>query len=108
MNRFLDHIRGLVASGEFEVTGHALSELINDNLLVKDVISGVAEAIVVERYPDYHKGPSMLVLQRDSDGKPVHALWGTAKGMEAPVYLVTAYRPDPTRWSTDFLKRKLK
>jgi hypothetical protein len=49
-----------------------------------------------------------VLLQHDGDGKPVHALWGTAKGTEAPVYLVTAYRPDPTRWSTDFLKRKLK
>ena len=108
MNAFLNQVRSLVATGKFEITGHALSELNNDNLLVQDVISGVAEAIVVESYPDYHKGPSMLVLQHDSDGKPVHALWGTAKGMEAPVYLVTAYRPDPTRWSTDFLERKLK
>jgi hypothetical protein len=98
----------LVTAGKFEITGHALSELNNDNLLVRDVVSDVAGAIVVETYPDYHKGPSMLVLQRDSDGKPVHARWGMAKGTEAPVYLVTAYRPDPTRWSTDFLKRKLK
>jgi hypothetical protein len=37
-----------------------------------------------------------------------HALWGTAKGTEASIYLVTAYRPDPTRWTTDFLKRVLK
>ena len=107
MSAFLDHIRLLVAAGEFEITGHALSELNNDNLLVQEVVSGVTGAIVVETYPDYHKGPSMLVLQRDSDGKPVHALWGTAKGTEEPVYLVTAYRPDPTRWSTDFLERKL-
>ena len=108
MNAFLNQVRLLVATGKFEITGHALSELNNDNLLVQDIISGVSGAIVVETYPDYHKGPSMLVLQRDSDGGPVHALWGTAKGTEAPVYLVTAYRPDPTRWSTDFLKRKLK
>jgi Domain of unknown function (DUF4258) len=98
----------LVAAGKFEITGHALYELNNDNLLVQDIISGVPEAIVVETYPDYHKGPSMLVLQHDHDGKPVHALWGTAKGTDTPVYLVTAYRPDPARWSTDFLKRKLK
>ncbi|ELP52665.1 hypothetical protein O53_4390 [Microcystis aeruginosa TAIHU98] len=48
----------------------------------------------------------MLVLQKDSQGKPVHVVWGIAKNTESPAVLVTAYRPDPARWSSDFTRRK--
>jgi hypothetical protein len=38
----------------------------------------------------------VLVLQRDVDGSPVHAVWGVPRGYNYPSVLVTAYRPDPT------------
>lgn len=95
MSEGLNHIRALVALGKYELTGHAFVELHKDNLVFGDVVAGLATAVVVEDYPDYHKGPSVLVLLRDSDGEPVHALWGVPKGNSEPAYLVTAYRPDP-------------
>ncbi|MGH8555955.1 MAG: DUF4258 domain-containing protein [Methylococcales bacterium] len=106
MSKFLDRIRALVTAGKYEITAHAFVELNNDGLLTQDVISGVSEAVVVEEYPDYHKGPSILVLQYDSEGQPVHALWGIAKGNSEPVSLVTAYRPEPDRWTSNYLKRR--
>ena len=108
MKAFLDQIRALIATGNYEITAHAFGELNNDGLLAEDVVSGIVDAVVVEAYPDYYKGPSILVLQNDRYGEPLHALWGLAKGMTSPAYLVTAYRPDPDRWTTDFLRRKLK
>jgi hypothetical protein len=105
---FLERIRSLVVAGQYKITDHAYRELNNDRLIAGDVVSGLQDAVVVETYPDYHKGPSILVLQYDRDGEPVHALWGLAKDTDAPVYLVTAYQPDPTRWSADFLERRAK
>ncbi len=37
---------------------------------------------------------------------PVHAVWGVPKGTDYPAVLVTAYRPDPGKWTEDFLGRK--
>ncbi len=108
MSEFLERIRALVTAGQYEITAHAHAELNFDGLLAGDIVSGVAGAVVVEAYPDYHKGPSILVLQHDGEGHPLHALWGIAKGTNSPAYLITACRPDPGRWSADFLERKLK
>lgn len=108
MSAFVDHLRGLIAQDLFEISAHAFAELNNDGLLAEDIVSGIPDAVVVEEYPDYHKGPSILVLQRDRYGNPVHALWGIAKGTSSPAFLVTAYRPATSKWTDDFLKRRVK
>jgi len=97
MSEVFRRILDLVARREVLISDHGYDELAYD---------GVREGTVVEEYPTYHKGPCVLVLQRDHDGKPVHVLWGIPSGVSSPAVVVTAYRPDPERWSDDFLRRK--
>jgi hypothetical protein len=105
MSDTLTKIRDLVRRGEVEVSLHGSRELGNDDIILDEVLVGLAVAIVVEDYPDYHKGPSVLVLLQDAKSRPVHVLWGYPKDKKTPAVLITAYRPDPKRWSADFLKR---
>ena len=81
-------------------------ELAADDILLDDVVGGINDAIPIEEYPAYVKGPSILVLQRDGQNRPVHVLWGIPKGSTTPATIVTAYRPDPARWSTNFKRRR--
>jgi hypothetical protein len=106
MSLTLERIRELVTRREVQISDHGYDELADDDLFVDDILAGLAAAVVVEDYPAYYKGPCVLVLQRDGHDQPVHVVWGILKDESSPAVLVTAYRPDPARWSEDFLRRK--
>jgi hypothetical protein len=101
----LEAIQHLVAAGDVRISEHGYDELANDGILARDILNGVSAATLVEDYPQFPKGPAVLVLQFDAEGKPLHVVWGIPLGHTSPAVLVTAYRPDPTRWSSDFLRR---
>jgi Domain of unknown function (DUF4258) len=102
---FLDKITRLASAGKLIVSTHADEELANDEIDIDDVLDGLANAIIVESYPDYHKGPCLLVLVRTRDGAPIHALLGTSTANPEVAVLITVYRPAPDRWNDDFTQR---
>lgn len=106
MSRTLQRIIELVQHGDIRISAHGYDELAADDILVRDAVGGVSGAILVEDYPDYHKGATVLVLQKDNTGRAIHIVWGIPKGASSPAVLVTAYRPDPDLWSEDYTRRK--
>ncbi len=106
MHKTLERVKELITRGVVRVSEHGYDELAADGILVREILDGVAQADVIEDYPDYAKGPCVLVLQYDRDNRPVHVVWGVPKGSTGPAVLVTAYRPEPARWTDDFRRRK--
>ena len=79
MSETLARIQAPVRVGEVEVSRHGFRELTADDIVLDQVIAGVAAAVAVD-YPASSKGPSVLALQHDDAGRPVHVVWGIPKG----------------------------
>ncbi len=105
-SRTLDAVKLLVLDGEIRVSAHEYDEIAEDGIKVREIIEGLENAIVVEDYPQYGKGPCVLVLQRDSEGQPIHVVWGIPKGGTSPAVVVTAYRPGAQDWDERFIERR--
>ena len=88
------------------ISEHGYDELAADGLTAREVVAGIKNARLVEDYPDYPKGASVLVLQQDAAGRFIHVVWGIPKRYTGPAVLVTAYRPDPGKWEADFTRRR--
>ncbi|MFO7882512.1 MAG: DUF4258 domain-containing protein [Kosmotogaceae bacterium] len=105
MNKLYDKLCKLIYEGDVLISEHGYTELAEDSLTAKEVISGIEKAKIIEEYPEYPKGPCLLLLQKDSCGNPIHAVWGIPKNQEKPAVLITAYKPDPLRWDKSFTRR---
>ena len=106
MSNFLTRVQELIDIGEVRISEHGYDVLAEDELTAKELIAGVKNAIIIEEYPDYSKGPCVLTLQHDKSERSVHVVWGIPKGNSKPVVLVTAYRPAPEGWDESFSRRR--
>lgn len=80
MSETLRRVREMVSNGKVEASRHGYRELAEDGILLDHLRRSIDDAVVVEDYPHYAKGPCVLVLQSDEAGEPVHALWGLRAG----------------------------
>ena len=99
-------IKKLIEKQDILISSHGYDELAEDGILVKEIISTVSNAIILEDYPDFGKGSCCLVLQKDYKDNPIHAVWGISKGTQRPAVLITAYRPSDEKWSNNYTRRR--
>lgn len=107
MSKTFERIKELVKRYEIKVSDHGYDEIAADGIFIKDIIADVNDGIIVEDYPEYPKGPCLLVLEKDRDARPIHVVWGIPKGASSPAVVVTAYRPDINMWTDNFTRRRI-
>ena len=82
MSETLEAVRQLVAIGDVRISEHGFDELSEDDISIRDLLSGIQSATAIEDYP------------------------ALPKGYTSPAVLVTAYRPDLARWNENFTERR--
>ena len=62
----LEHILALGKRLDVQISVHGYEELAADEIRVRDVVEGLAKAVLIEDYPDYPRGPCCSVMARGS------------------------------------------
>jgi hypothetical protein len=106
MSNTWDKVVRLIKNGDIRISEHGYDELAADGLTVREIVAKSPGGVILEEYPEYPKGPCVLIMLKDRDSNPIHVVWGIPSGSTSPAVLVTAYRPDPERWIDDFRRRK--
>lgn len=73
------------------------------NISVDDVMNAIDNGEIIEQYPKDFPFPSCLILGISLQNTYIHVVIS----MNADkIYLITAYVPNPDKWSQDFKTRK--
>jgi len=89
--------------GNIKHTLHALKEEALDNITAEQVENALKAGFnVIEEYSDDPRGLSCLVLCF-SDDIPVHIVCAPH---EDALIIITVYRPDISKWTNDYKKRR--
>lgn len=80
MSDTLRRIVQLAQRGKIRISEHGYDGIAEEGLFVRDIVADVPNGRLVEDYPDFPKGPCVLVLQQDRDGNPIHVVWGDSEG----------------------------
>ena len=95
-------LRKLYKNDMVFLTAHCSLRLDQRGIGEDDIQSALNNGEIIEQYPDDFPWPSCLILGYSND-RPLHICM--ASSGEAGK-LITAYWPDPAKWSSDFRTRK--
>jgi hypothetical protein len=99
-------IRAKALERKIKWSGHALSALTPDELIVAEVELALQQAEVIEDYPHAHRYlPDCLVLAFSVEREPIHAVVATNEPKDYAL-VVTVYRPTAQEWQNDWRTRR--
>lgn len=85
-------------------TFHAIQEMADDDISVAEVEEVVSQGAVLRHYLHDRPFPSRLMYASVGEvPRPVHVV--CADESEWITHVITAYRPDPTKWDDTFTVR---
>jgi len=97
----LESIRGAFRLGRYEISRHAAGRMLRRGIRTDEIEQAIANAEVIEEYPQDKYGPSLLLLGSTRAGRPLHIQIALAR-----MRIVTVYEPDPSEWS-DWRTRRI-
>lgn len=95
----LERIKALCQENKMLWTRHCLAWMFQRDISRAQVKAALLAGEIIEDYPDDHPYPSCLLL----GAGPLHVVCGMA---EDRLFIITAYRPDPSEWGSDYKTRK--
>jgi hypothetical protein len=98
----LGHIRVKIGEDMFEFSKHALDQSVVRKISLEELRQAVADATLIEDYPDDKYGPSCLLFGLTQKGRPLHIL--CSHPSRNLIKIITLYEPDGAQWIRNQLR----
>ena len=82
---------------------HAIQRMFEPHIGISHIKTIIESGEIITEYPDDLPFPSYLIIGWVNN-RPIHAVVAI-DGNSKRCYIITAYIPDPSLWSSDFRKR---
>jgi len=99
----MNDIRRLAKNGAFQWTDHVRERLDERGIAQSEAEFVAVNGEIIEQYPSDYPFASCLVLGATINGHFMHVVCAIGK---EELWMITAYYPDPKKWSKDFRFRK--
>ena len=97
MTEPLHTIRAQASAVNVLVTQHAQREMDEEEITLDEVLEAIANAIVLEDYPQHRRGACCLLYGRTVAQRPLHVVCTYGR---SSLIIVTVYEPRPPKWPT--------
>ena len=87
-----------------ELTTHVVQRLFSRRISIADVRATIQQGQIIAAYPTDKPYPSLLLLHF-TDNQPLHVVVAQ-DAATAMCVVITAYRPDPLLWDSNFVHKK--
>ena len=101
----LNEIKKLCQLQRFHWTDHAFKRMLQRGITTNEIAEAITDGEIIEEYPDDYPYPSCLLLGCSIAGRYLHVVCSINTD-DNMLWIITAYIPDPTKWSADFKIRK--
>ena len=100
----LEQIQAAISAGRYEMGPHAGLRQVEFGIYTTDFeqAMGADAPEVIEDYPEDPRGHSCLIRGITDGGDVLHAVCKP----DDPVFVVTCYHPDPSKWYPGFRRRR--
>ena len=101
----IDLLRKLLTEDKVFTTEHAAERFRQRGIRIKDIRLALENGEIIEDYQDDYPFPSCLICGKGSNDKVIHVCM-SIEGTSSRI--ITAYYPDPNKWSEDLKKEDMK
>jgi len=102
LESILERIRIQTIAERLRITQHAQQEMTEDNFTLDDILQAIANAQILEDYPERRRGSCCLLNGVADNGRFVHIVCTTAQPV---LIIITVYEPKPPKWVTPTQRR---
>ena len=96
-------IQKLAEQRKIRWSTHCMERMNERDITMAEVKDCITCGEIIEDYPGDYPNPSCLIMGKTSGGRVLHIVCGSDGEY---LYMITVYRPSPTKFDADMKRRK--